>query len=100
MCGATDLMKSAASSAASFAGVMRQQAQTVFGDASQVYNDLMGTLSPIAAAGPGQEGLTPAQLAQEKSQAITENAQISRATSQAVNEKIAAEGGGNMALPS
>lgn len=93
-------MKDAASSAASFAGIMRQQAGAVFGYSSRVFNDLISSLSPISVAGPGQEGLTPAQLAQAKSTAITENAQISRAEGTGVRERLAAEGGGNLVLPS
>lgn len=100
MCGATDLMKSDASAAASFAGIMRQQAQSIFGDVKGVFGDLINSLSPVAAAGSGQEGLTPAQMAAAKSQAITENAAITRSEGASVRERLAAEGGGNMMLPS
>lgn len=93
-------MKSNASAVASFAGVMRQQAENLFGSVKGVFSDLVNSLSPIAAAGPGAEGLSPAQLSAAKSQAITENANISRSEGTAVRERLAAEGGGNAMLPS
>ena len=78
-----------------------QQAQQIFGNSSQIFQQLTSAFSPIVAAGPGQEGYTPAEKANLESQAITTTGQQYKNASQAAGERIsAAGGGGNALLPS
>ena len=100
LCGATGAQKSIEQSQQSFMAQAQQQASTVFGAASQVFQGLMSTFAPIVAAGPSQRGFSQAENAALQSQAIT-NAGVSfRNAKQALGENLAAAGGGNTALPS
>lgn len=79
---------------------LTSQAQTIFGDSSQIFNQLVSSFSPILAAGPGQSGYTEPELATLRSQAITNTGQAYKNAQQAAGERIAAAGGGNQLLPS
>jgi hypothetical protein len=79
---------------------MVQQAQQVFGNSSQVFNDLVNTFAPTVAAGPDQEGFSAAEKANLNSQAITSTGQAYKNAKQAVGEAQAAQGGGNTGLTS
>ena len=79
---------------------LTSQAQSIFGDSSQIFNQLTSSFSPILAAGPGQEGYTAAQKAGLESAAITTTGQAYKSAQQAAGERIAAAGGGNVVLPS
>ena len=79
---------------------MTQQAQEVFGNSSQVFNQLLSTFAPIVAAGPSQQGFSQQELANLNSQAITGVGQNYKNAKEAVGEAEAAQGGGNLALPS
>ena len=76
------------------------QAQQEFGDASTAFGDLMSAFTPIAEAGPSQQGWSPAQLSATNSAAITNVGQQYKAANTAVKENMAAANGGNVALPS
>ena len=75
------------------------QAQQEFGDASTAFGDLMSAFTPIAEAGPSQQGWSPAQLSATNSAAITTVGQQYKAANTAVKENLAAANGGNVALP-
>lgn len=79
--------------------VATQQAATEFGDSSKAFNDLMTSMAPIAAAGPGQMGWSAAQSNAVNSQTINQTAAQYKNASAAVQNQIGAEGGGNIALP-
>jgi hypothetical protein len=79
---------------------MSNQASQIFGNSSQIFNDLTSAFQPILAAGPGQQGYTPAEIANLNSQAITTTGQQYRNAAQAAGERSAASGGGNSLLPS
>lgn len=79
---------------------LMNQAQTIFGSSSKIFSDLTSSFEPILAAGPGQEGFTAPQMANLKSQAITETGQAYRHAAQAAGERGAAAGGGTALLPS
>ena len=100
MCGASSQESSIANEQAQNFQTMSNEAQTVFGNSSQIFNDLNAAFAPIATAGPGQSGYTAPELAALKSQAITNTGQQYRNASQAAGERIAASGGGNTFLPS
>ena len=67
---------------------------------SSIFGQLTSAFSPILAAGPGQQGYTPAKIANLNSQAITTSGQQYRNAAQAAGERSAASGGGNNLLPS
>lgn len=94
-CGATDAQNAAQAAQASAYTQMTQQAAQVFGDSSAVFKQLQATFTPTIAAGPNQEGFSPAEVSALKSQAITQSGNAYRNAKQAVGESIAAEGGGN-----
>jgi len=95
-CGATQGQKDVANQQLSAYQALQQQGQAVFGDSSSVFNDLRNSLGPIVAAGPGQEGFSPAEKSALQSQAITQTGQAYRNAKQAAGEAMAAQGGGNV----
>ena len=99
-CGSTAAQNQIQSSQISFMNQLQSQAATVFGNASQVFSGLMSTFAPIVAAGPNQQGFSPALLSSLNSQAITETGQAYKNAKAAVGDQEAAVGGGNLALPS
>lgn len=94
-CGATSAQNTAQQSQASFANQTQQQASSVFGNDSSVFNDLTNTFAPTLAAGPNQQGYSAAQLSNLNSQAITDTGQAYKNAKYAVGESEAAQGGGN-----
>lgn len=99
-CGATQQQKDLLTNQTGFYNTLQTQMQQVFGNSSTVFNDLVNSYSPIVAAGPSQQGFSQAELSNLNSQAITETGQAYNNAKQAVGERIAAQGGGNIALPS
>ena len=99
-CGASSQEKNIASEQNQNFQNLTSQAQSIFGSDSQIFNQLNSAFSPILAAGPGQSGFTPAQLATMNSQAITQTGQQFRHAAQAAGERSAAIGGGQEILPS
>ena len=63
--------KTAQAEQAALFDTMTQQAQTIFGESSKVFNDIYSAFAPIVAAGPGQEGYSVAQMSNLMSQAVT-----------------------------
>lgn len=99
-CGASSEQKNVASEQASNFATLSNQAQSIFGDSSQIFKDLTSSFEPILAAGPNQSGYSAPELAALKSAAITNTGTAYRNASQAAGERIAASGGGNAVLPS
>ncbi len=98
ICGATSGQKDVANQQTSFFKTAQQQAGQVFGDSSTVFNDLMKSYAPIVAAGPGQEGFSAPELAARNASAIENTGRAYKNAAAAVNESIAATGGGNLAV--
>lgn len=99
-CGASDQQKEVAASQQAFMTQMQQQASTVFGNSSAVFQSLLNTFTPTIQAGPNQQGFSPAELAARQSQAITQSGQAYKNAKAAVGNAEAAQGGGNAVLPS
>jgi hypothetical protein len=78
----------------------QQQSQAIFGSSSTVFGDLMKSFAPIVAAGPNQQGYSAQENANLMSQAVTQGGVAYRNAKTAVGNAEAAEGGGNMPLPS
>lgn len=83
MCGATSAQKQQQTSTMSAYQTAVSNAQSVFGNSSTVFKDLMGTFAPTVAAGPSQNGFSGQTLSNLNSQAITQTGQ------EAKNEKAA-----------
>ena len=96
LCGATQGQQNIANQQAAAYQTMQQQAQKEFGNSSTVFNDLIASLAPTVAAGPNQEGFSPAEKSALQSAAITQTGQAYRNAKQAVGESMAAQGGGNV----
>jgi hypothetical protein len=99
-CGATQGQNNALNQQTSLTQQMTQQGQQIFGNSSQVFNDLIGSLSPTVAAGPSQQGFSQAELSNLNSSAITQTGQSYQNEKSAVGNAMAASGGGTSALPS
>ncbi len=99
-CGASSGLKSIGQQQSNFFQQLQTQASTVMGASSNVFNQLMATFAPTIKAGPSQEGMSPAQLAAERSAAITGTGQQYKNAKAAVGNANSAYGGGNTVLPS
>ena len=100
MCGASGALTSLAASATSFAGQVQQQATQIFGSASTVFNNLMGTIQSVVKGGPGQAGWGAAETNAVNSQILNNAAVSARNEKSAVGNAVAAIGGGNTVNPS
>lgn len=100
MCGPTGAQSQLQSGEVSFAKAMQDEYNTVFGQNQNILSDLTGSLSPIVAAGPSQQGFSAAENAALNTQATDQAAQNVKQVRQATNERMAAAGGGNTFLPS
>ena len=100
MCGPSSALKSLADSATSFAGQVQQQATQIFGSASTVFNNLMGTIQSVVKGGPGQAGWGAAETNAVNSQILNNAAVSARNEKSAVGNDVAAIGGGNTVNPS
>ena len=99
MCGASSQQKDIANQQQQNFQQLAGNAQQVFGDSSQIFKDLTSSFAPIVAAGPGQSGYTPAELAALRSSAVTNTGNAYRNASAAAGERGAASGGGTTVLP-
>lgn len=95
MCDAGSGEKQAASQLKDFSKQMVDQASSVFGNDSTIFNQMMKSYSGIIAGGPGQQGFSQAELNAKNSQAITNNANQYRNVAGAAKAGQAAYGGGN-----
>lgn len=77
-----------------------QQATQEFGETNAEFNDLTNALNPIVAAGPGQTGWTAQEDSAINANTVDTTAAAYKNAGAAVQNGIAAEGGGNIALPS
>lgn len=79
---------------------MLNQASTVFGNASSVFQSLQSAYAPIVAAGPNQQGFSGAENAALNTQATEGTAQEYSQAAKQVGTAAAAAGGGNTYVPS
>lgn len=100
MCGASGQQKQLESEQANYYSVMTQEAQQVFGEDQQLFNYEVATFEPIINKGPNQQGFSQTELDTLNSNAITTAGQNYANAAKAVNEQIAAQGGGNEFIPS
>lgn len=81
-------------------GTAIDQAKAEFGDANKVFNDIVQSTAPIAAAGPDQTGFTAQAESAINANTIDTTAAQYKNAATAVRSEIGAQGGGNIALPS
>ena len=100
MCGPSATLTNLTNAAVTFAGNVQQQAGQVFGAASQVFNNLVGSIQSVVKGGAGQAGWGAAENAAVNSQIVNNAATSARNEKSAVGNAVASIGGGNTVNPS
>lgn len=100
MCGPSKAMKNLNNQIQSFAGNTTEEAKTIFGDASGIFNDLKTSLGSIVKGGPSQQGWSQAEINAVNSGIIDNAATSARNVKAATGNAVAAIGGGNTVNPS
>jgi hypothetical protein len=98
-CGPSGQQETLAAGGASLSSLLAANYQQNFGAQSKVLSDLNNAYSPIVAAGPDQQGFGPQELAALHTQAGEGVGANYAKASQALNNTLAARGGGNEVLP-
>lgn len=96
MCGASNQQKQIGAEQEAFYKLMTQQAQQVFGMASEVFKDLQATFAPIVAKGPNQEGFSAEEKANLDRQIIDSTGSAYNKAGNVLNSELASEGGGDV----
>jgi hypothetical protein len=95
MCGATSaqtqLQNEQMETLQQYDAMMQQQ----YADQTALYSEVNSVLQPILKAGPNQEGFSSAEKQDLDSQAVEGTAENYQQAAKAVNEQLAAEGGGD-----
>jgi len=94
MCGSSDAQNNINQQQQAFYKQLTDQYQTEFGQNQAILKSLTDALTPLITAGP-QQGFSPEETAALNTQATEQAAQAAAQTKQALNEGIAARGGGN-----
>ena len=94
-CGATGQQTQTYNQQSQLSQQMATQAQGIFGDSSAVFNDINSSLAPTVAAGPDQQGFSPAELAARNASVINNGGVAARNAKSAVGDAMAAQNGGN-----
>jgi len=100
MCGATGQQEQIASSQQGFMSQLQGAFGQNFGEQSDILKNLTSSLTPIAEAGPGQQGYTPTESAALNTEAIDSVGENYAHAAQAEGNRAAAAGGGNEFTPS
>ena len=100
MCGTHGAEKAAAQQQTDFTNQMISEGTQVFGQDNAVFNQLVGTYSPIVKAGPSQEGFSAAQDNAQKAAIIQNAATGYRNAAAATKSGVAGFGGGNTVMTS
>jgi hypothetical protein len=99
-CGASSQQKSAFADEQKTAGMLRDNLAEFAGTNQGILKDLMAELTPIASAGPGQFGFSPAEETALRTSATENLAAASRNATNSYRSAMASAGGGNLHLPS
>ena len=100
MCGTHGAENAAAAQQTAFTSQMISEGAAVFGQDSSVFNQLVGTYSPIVKAGPSQEGYSAAEDNAQKAAIIQNAATGYRNAAAATKSGVAGFGGGNTVMTS
>lgn len=99
MCGASDQQKQLESQTQSFATMLNSNYAANYGAQSSILKNIGNILTPIAQAGPDQQGFGANELAALNTRAGEGVGANYAKASQSLNNALAAQGGGNEALP-
>lgn len=100
MCGASSAQTGLQNSQIAFYDQLTQQYGTIFGQDQQVLGALTKSFEPVLAAGPNQQGFSPAELQSLESQATTGVGTNYANAQKALANQQGSEGGGNAFIPS
>jgi hypothetical protein len=98
--GASQQQKDISAAQNNYYNVLTQQAEEEFGLASGIFNQLKTMFSPILEAGIDQQGFSKAELDTLNAQVVNQTGTNYKSAAQAVNEELAAQGGGNARITS
>ena len=98
MCGATGAQVQLEQKEADFYTNAIDMSKTTFAEQQALYQQLSSEYAPILAGGPNQMGYSQDELNTLNAQAVNGTAQNYNQAAKAVNESLAAEGGGNSPL--
>jgi len=93
-CGPTSGQSQSLAADQAFQSTLNNSYATEFGENQALMKNLTTNLGQIVAAGPGQQGYTPTELAAQNSQAINAAAAGNQKLQTAIGENAAAHGGG------
>lgn len=99
MCGASSQQKQTYDEQQQFYQQLMKEQDTAFAQDQSVLAQIRSVAAPIFAAGPSQEGFAPQEKAALETQATQGTAATYAKAATAVNENLAAAGGGNLAIP-
>lgn len=99
MCGPSIQQKGLASAESQFSTMLSQNYAKNFGAQSQILQNLTNMFTPIASQGPDQQGFGPQELAALQTQSGEGVGTNYNKASVALNNQLAAQGGGNEFLP-
>jgi hypothetical protein len=100
MCGSTPQQSQIETQQQQFMSEAMQQQETSWSQDQDILAQMRAVYQPIFAAGPSQEGFSPEEKANLNTQVTDQTAQNYGQAAQAVGEQLAAQGGGNIAIPS
>lgn len=100
ICGPSQSEKNLQKSEADFNQTLQQDYAQTFAANQEILKALNASLAPILAAGPNQQGYSPAELAALNTQAIESNATGVNQAEKAAAQREDAAGGGTSLLPS
>jgi hypothetical protein len=98
VCGASAAQLQLQGQQMGFATQVANQAGTIFGKDSSVFNALTGSLLPTIAKGPNAPGFSAGELAARNAGVITTGAQAAANSRSALGNAAASQGGGNTGL--
>ena len=100
MCGASAQQNEVYQQQANFLKTLQQSYATQFAGQQAILGQLNATFQPILASGPSQQGFSPGELAALNTQAIEGVGQNYAGLQKTLANNLAAQGGGNVFLPS
>lgn len=100
MSGASSAQEQLQQSQMNFYNTLSADYSQTFGQNQAILKSLTSSFEPILQAGINQQGFSPAELNTLNSTAVTGSGQAYASANKAVNDKLAAEGGGNSYIPS
>src|SRR5580698_4300395 len=99
MCGPSAQQTQISDAQQNFYNTLTTEATQTYGEDQGILSQLTSAYEPILAKGPNQQGFSAGEVENLNAQATEGTAENYSAAAKAVNENLAAEGGGNNPLP-